>query len=196
MRHSLALVLFIPSLALGQFSQFHSQHPTPAPTLIKTGRILDVTSGKYLDHQAILTAGERIKEIGPWDQVEAHAPKDVINIDLSQATVLPGLIDCHAHPFVSMDPHMSGGEGLTTAIALMSPTLRVFIGAHNLMEDLEAGITSVRVVVIRAWTGTSHFATQSTWAWSRGQDCRLPAVSSLRSEASRCTCSRLWRNQS
>lgn len=146
MRYCLALGLFITTSALGQFSQFHSQHPTPAPTLIKAGRILDVTSGKYLDQQAILNEGERIKEIGPWDQVEAHAPKDVIQIDLSQATVLPGLIDCHAHPFVSMDPHMTGGEGLTTAIALMSPTLRVFIGAHNLMEDLEAGITSVRVV--------------------------------------------------
>ena len=147
MRYSLALGLFLlPTLTFGQFSQFHFQHQSPAPTLIKAGRILDVTSGKYLDHQAILTGGERIKEIGPWDQVEAHAPKGVIHIDLSHAIVLPGLIDCHAHPFVSMDPHMSGGEGLTTAIALMSPTLRVFIGAHNLMEDLEAGITSVRVV--------------------------------------------------
>jgi imidazolonepropionase-like amidohydrolase len=146
MRYCLALGLFITTSALGQFSQFHSQYPTPGFTLIKAGRILDVTSGKYVDHQGILTAGERIKEIGPWDEVQAHAPKDVINIDVSQATVLPGLIDCHAHPFVSMDPHMTGGEGLTTAIALMSPTLRVFIGAHNLMEDLEAGITSVRVV--------------------------------------------------
>jgi imidazolonepropionase-like amidohydrolase len=144
---ALILTLFLlPVLSFGQSSQFHFQHPTPAPTLIQTGRILDVTSGKYLDHQAILTEGERIKQIGPWDQLQAHAPNDVIHIDLSQATVLPGLIDCHAHPFVSMDPHMSGGEGLTTAIALMSPTLRVFIGAHNLMEDLEAGITSVRVV--------------------------------------------------
>ncbi|HLN00998.1 MAG TPA: amidohydrolase family protein [Bryobacteraceae bacterium] len=147
MRQSLALVLFtLPAVAFGQYSQFHFQHASPAPTLIKTGRILDVTSGKYLDHQSILTEGGRIKEVGPWDQVQAHAPKDAINIDLSQATVLPGLIDCHAHPFVSMDPHMSGGEGLTTAIALMSPTLRVFTGAHNLREDLEAGITSVRIV--------------------------------------------------
>jgi hypothetical protein len=195
MRQSLAFVLYmLPVLALGQFSQFHSQHPTPAPTLIKAGRILDVTSGKYLDDQAILTDGERIKVIGPLDQVEAHAPKDVIQIDLSQATVLPGLIDCHAHPFVSMDPHMSGGEGLTTAIALMSPTLRVFIGAHNLMEDLEA--RPCASWAIRASTGTSHFATQSTWAWFRGQGCRLPAGSSLRSEASLCTYSQLWRNQS
>ncbi|SRR5579864_8466236 len=140
----LSLIAF-PVLSFGQFSQYHASPPKPAPAVIKAGRILDVVTGRYLEHQAILIEG-RIKEVGPWDQVMAHAPSSATQIDLSQATVLPGLIDCHAHPFVSMDPHMSGGEGLTTAVALMSPTLRVFIGEHNLREDLEAGITSVRVV--------------------------------------------------
>jgi imidazolonepropionase-like amidohydrolase len=56
------------------------------------------------------------------------------------------LIDCHSHPLVSMAPNMSGGEGIVTAVTLMSPTLRVLIGARNLRDKLEAGITSVRVV--------------------------------------------------
>jgi hypothetical protein len=61
---------------------------TPAPPkLIKAGRILDVRTGKYLLNQAILTDGERIKEIGPWESVQAHAPKNAITIDLSQASV-------------------------------------------------------------------------------------------------------------
>src|SRR5260370_34235724 len=100
------------SLSFGQFSQFRFQYSPPASKLIKTGRILDVRSGKYVVHQAILTEGERIKEIGTWEQVQAHASKDAIVIDLSQATVLPALIDCHAHPLVSMDPHMDGGPSM------------------------------------------------------------------------------------
>jgi imidazolonepropionase-like amidohydrolase len=148
-RSSLASMLalaMLPALCFGQFSQSRFQSVPPRSKLIKTGRILDVSSGTYVLRQAILTEGERIKEIGSWEQVSAHAPKDAIAIDLSQATVLPGLIDCHAHPLVSMDPHMDGGQAITTAVALMSPSLRVLIGARNLREDLESGITSVRVV--------------------------------------------------
>ena len=119
--------------------------PAP-PKLIKAGRILDVRAGKYLLNQAILTDGERIKEIGPWEYVQAHAPKNAVTIDLSQSTLLPGLIDCHAHLVSSMRGNVSGGENITIAVTLMSPTYRVLMGAHNAKEALEAGITSARNV--------------------------------------------------
>lgn len=119
--------------------------PAP-PKLIKAGRVLDVRTGKYLLNQAILTDGERIKEIGPWESVQAHAPKNAVTIDLSQATLLPGLIDCHAHLVSSMRGNLSGGENITVETTLMSPTYRVLMGAHNAKEALEAGITSARNV--------------------------------------------------
>jgi imidazolonepropionase-like amidohydrolase len=119
--------------------------PTP-PKLIKAGRILDVRTGKYFLNQGILTDDDRIKEIGPWDSVRAHAPKGVVTIDLSQATLVPGLIDCHAHLVSSMRGNFSGGENITIEVTLMSPTYRVLMGAHNAKEALEAGITSARVV--------------------------------------------------
>lgn len=116
------------------------------PKLIKSGRILDVRTGKYLLNQGILTDGERIKEIGPWESVQAHALKNAVTIDLSKATLLPGLIDCHAHLVSSMRGNVSGAENITIAVTLMSPTYRVLMGAHNAKEALEAGITSARIV--------------------------------------------------
>jgi len=104
-----------------------------------------VKSGKYTLNQGILTEGDKIKEVGPWEQVQNHAAKDVTVIDLSQATVLPGLIDCHSHLLVSMTLGTNGAEGITGAVALMSPEFRTLLGAKHAREYLEAGVTSVRV---------------------------------------------------
>jgi imidazolonepropionase-like amidohydrolase len=120
--------------------------PPPTPKLIKAGRVLDVKSGTYLLNQGILTDGERIKEVGPWDQVQARAPKEATRIDLSRATLLPGLIDCHAHLVSSMEGRLSGGENIVISVTQSSAALRALMGAHNAREDLEAGITSARVV--------------------------------------------------
>jgi hypothetical protein len=37
--------------------------------------------GQCILNQGILTDGEHIKEIGPWEEVRPHAPKDVTVID-------------------------------------------------------------------------------------------------------------------
>ena len=129
------------------FAQLGYYPPAPPPTvLIKAGRMLDVHAGKYLENQGILTDAGRIKETGPYDQVAAHAPKDAVKIDLSRATVLPGLIDCHAHLLSSMQGGFDGGQSITIAVAESSQALRALMGAHNAKEALEAGITSARVV--------------------------------------------------
>ncbi|HEY6332277.1 MAG TPA: amidohydrolase family protein [Blastocatellia bacterium] len=144
--------LFLTAVALGlleisSVGQFRLPDAPPIhPRLIKAGRLLDVRSGKYLSNQGILTENVRIKEIGPWEQVQLHAPSDAAIIDLSQATVLPGLIDCHSHLLVSMPRGMSGGEAITAAVSLMSPEFRTLLGAMHAREYLEAGVTSVRVV--------------------------------------------------
>jgi imidazolonepropionase-like amidohydrolase len=87
----------------------------------------------------------RIKAVGPWAQIEKQAPRNATLIDLSGATVLPGLIDCHSHMLVSM-PATSGGESIVAAVTLMSPEFRTLIGARHAREYLEAGVTAVRVV--------------------------------------------------
>ena len=64
-----------------------------ATTLIKAGRLIDTEGGRVLTSQMILVENDRIKAVG----AEITAPKDATVIDLSAATVLPGLIDCHVH---------------------------------------------------------------------------------------------------
>src|SRR5512143_3336986 len=71
---------------------------TPSETiLIKTSRLIDMSKASVGNDQAILIDGPTIVEIGPISVVSQHAGGKVRVIDLSGLTVLPGLIDCHAH---------------------------------------------------------------------------------------------------
>src|SRR5262245_13907516 len=82
-----------------------AQNAPAKTTLIKAGRVLDVKAGAYLTNQGVLVVGDRIKEVGAFDVVKAHAPQDAQVIDLSQATLLPGLIDSHGHLLSAMEGH-------------------------------------------------------------------------------------------
>ncbi len=120
---------------------------TPTAVLIKAGKLLDVKSGQELTDQGILIEGERIKEVGPASTVAPHASKTALVIDLSKATVLPGLIDCHTHLLSNNDGALGSDEpNMVLTVAQMSPAKRALLGAKMGREDLEAGITAVRDV--------------------------------------------------
>ncbi|HKZ79400.1 MAG TPA: amidohydrolase family protein [Pyrinomonadaceae bacterium] len=70
--------------------------------LIKAGRLVDVRAGRVLENQGILIDGDRIKAVGPLAQIQNTAPAARL-IDLSGATVLPGLADCHTHILLQGD---------------------------------------------------------------------------------------------
>src|SRR5438552_15424737 len=117
----------------------------PQPLLIEAGRLLDVRTGAYIEHPGILTEGDRIKDVGDFAKVRERAPNNALAIDLRNATVLPGLIDCHAHLLAAMEfRHLS--DALTVMLSQMSPSTRALLGARNAREDLEAGVTTVRIV--------------------------------------------------
>jgi imidazolonepropionase-like amidohydrolase len=113
-----------------------AQAPAKESILIKAGKLIDVRNGRVLLNQAILIEGERIKEVGAAATVSAHAPQNARVIDLSNATVLPGLIDCHTH--LTMD---LGGIAQTFMVSIPRQAL---IGARNAKVTLEAGFTAVR----------------------------------------------------
>jgi imidazolonepropionase-like amidohydrolase len=62
-------------------------------TVVRAGRVIDPDSGTVLTNQVILIAGGKIQAVGR----ELALPANATVIDLSDKTVLPGLIDCHTH---------------------------------------------------------------------------------------------------
>jgi len=94
------LVLVITLAILGYAApRSFAQNKT---TLIKAGRLIDVRAGRVLTDQGILVEGERIKDVGPLAEIQAKAAGAQV-IDLSNATVLPGMIDCHTHILLQGD---------------------------------------------------------------------------------------------
>src|SRR5437762_3432376 len=114
-----------------------AQSPAKEVLIIRAGKLLDVRNGRMLSDQAILIEGERIKEVGPFAQISAIAGAHIL--DLSRATVLPGLIDCHTH--LTGDPSHLGYSSLS-----ISAPREALYGAKNAKVTLEAGFTSVRNV--------------------------------------------------
>jgi imidazolonepropionase-like amidohydrolase len=103
--------------------------PAPVMKAVRAGRLFDSSTGQMLSKQVVLLAGERITEVGPEGQVKI--PADAMVIDLSQATVLPGLIDAHTHIFNTRRPEWTTERSTIIAI-------------QNAQADLEAGFTAAR----------------------------------------------------
>src|SRR5580704_5142474 len=111
----------------------------PAEIVIHAGKVLDVRTGNYLTDQLIWIEGDRIKAIGKAADISSQVPPGAKTIDLSNSTVLPGLIDCHTH--LTYTPYMAGPAGLH-----ISYPRQALIGAHNARVTPEAGFTTVRNV--------------------------------------------------
>jgi imidazolonepropionase-like amidohydrolase len=103
--------------------------PAPQVVAVRAGQLFDSKTGRMLAKQVVLLQGERITDVGPETQLKIPAGAKVI--DLSQATVLPGLIDAHTHMFNPPRPGMS--RETSTLIAV-----------QNVQADLQAGFTTAR----------------------------------------------------
>ncbi len=115
-------------------------------TVLKAARLLDVKAGRYVEGQALRIEGERIAEVGPVATLLAHAGQEPVVLDLGAATLLPGLVDCHAHLLANTKGRMRLHENMLAMVVAQSASARAYVGAQNARETLEAGITSVRNV--------------------------------------------------
>jgi imidazolonepropionase-like amidohydrolase len=110
--------------------------PPPKVTYIKAGRLFDSTGDSYKTNMVIVVEGDRIKGVSP--AASARIPAGAEVIDLSNATVLPGLLDCHTHiggRADRYDPIYTFRE---------SPFASAFAAVVNARTTLLAGFTTIR----------------------------------------------------
>src|ERR1700686_731195 len=88
-------LLFLCGLAAASVLVRAQTPATGQLVAIRAGHLFDPKSGTNLINQVVLIKGDRITDVGPADRVQV--PADARVIDLSRATVLPGLIDGHVH---------------------------------------------------------------------------------------------------
>ncbi|MFZ6653619.1 amidohydrolase family protein [Undibacterium sp. TJN19] len=133
--------LFCSGLLLGALGsgliQAEEKALPPDITAIKAGRLIDVETGKVLLDQLIVISGERITAIVPV--AGTPIPAGARLIDLSNSTVLPGLIDAHTH--LTSNPRMHGYASLG-----VSNIRAALYGVKAARDTLNAGFTTVRDV--------------------------------------------------
>jgi imidazolonepropionase-like amidohydrolase len=109
--------------------------PPAQVVAVRAGRLFDSRSGAMLANQVVLIRGDRIADVGPAVAI----PPEAQIIDLSTATVLPGMIDAHVHLFPADN---------------LSESTRTIIGVANAQTDLNAGFTTVLDMDSRGGFGT------------------------------------------
>lgn len=108
---------------------------------VHAGRLIDGTGAEPQEDVTILVRGERIEAVGP----EVEVPEGAKTIDLSEATVLPGLIDMHVH--LTQDP----GDAFGEVFARRTRGYGALVGAKNARKTLLAGFTATRNTADFTW---------------------------------------------
>ena len=131
--------LSIPLLVLVA-GTINAAETNSAPTnvvAISAGRLIDVVQGRALENQLILIEDGVIKSVGP--RASAAIPANATRFDLTNATVLPGLMDCHTH--ITSQP-----ENYYDDLFRKSPIDYAIVAHVYARRTLEAGFTTCRDV--------------------------------------------------
>jgi len=134
---ALALSLIVSLPAAGQ-----SVPGSGAVTVIRAGTLIDGRSQAARRDQVIVVRGNRIESVG--DAASTKIPEGANVIDLSRATVLPGLIDSHTHIFLQgEDPAEGGYDAQLLMQGLAFRAARATVAARRALVQ---GFTTIRDV--------------------------------------------------
>src|SRR5256885_627054 len=130
---ALAILAMSGSVSLGQ-----GRAPL---TVIRAGTLIDGVSEAPRKNQLIFVRGERLEKVADGS---AAIPAGTKVIDLSNATVLPGLIDAHTHIFLWGEDPAKGGYDANILKAGIA--LRAARATYAARRALEQGFTTLRDV--------------------------------------------------
>src|SRR5580765_1647892 len=106
--------------------------------LLRPDRVFDGITLEAHDGCVVLVRGDKIEAVGPANRITA--PADARTIELSNTTLLPGLIDAHTH--VLLHPY---NEATWNDQVLKEPlALRVSRANNHLHSILLSGFTTIR----------------------------------------------------
>ncbi len=122
--------------ALGVFTSAAVLADSAPVTAIKAGALLNPVDGSISRNSTILIRGEVIEKVGALE-----IPAGAKVVDLSDYTVMPGLIDCHTH--ILLQPEDESGP---PPVITKSQAFRTVQGVAAAQRDLESGFTTMRDV--------------------------------------------------
>ena len=104
------------------------------PVLVRSARLLDVTSGALVEPASVLVAGERILDVGV-----VSAPEGTQVVELGELTLIPGLMDMEVNLLLGGPDHTSPLNPVQD-----DPALRTLRAVANARRTLRSGFTTVR----------------------------------------------------
>ena len=134
--------MLLLAVAMSAAAQQKDNRAPDSWTVIRAGSFIDGKSDKPRHDQLIIVHGNRIESVG--DAATAKIPAGATVIDLSKATVLPGLIDSHTHIFLQgEDPAQGGYDANILNAPLALRAARATVAARRALEQ---GFTTLRDV--------------------------------------------------
>jgi imidazolonepropionase-like amidohydrolase len=113
-----------------------------AVTVIRAGTLIDGKSATPRRNQVIVVRGNRIESVG--DAASSQVPAGAAVVDLSRATVFPGLIDSHTHIFLQGEDPAEGGYDVQ--LLKHGLAFRAARATASARRALEQGFTTIRDV--------------------------------------------------
>jgi imidazolonepropionase-like amidohydrolase len=136
----LPIVLYFSICAWAQTLDVSDARAFNIVKVIRAGVLIDGESGSARRNQVIIVRGSLISSVS--DVASAHTPAGAEIIDLSHATVLPGLIDAHTHIFLQGEEPDQGGYDIQL---LKHPlAFRAARATVSVRRALEQGFTTLR----------------------------------------------------